>query len=74
MGVRPVGYRAAAFFARLYCPDIMMGFQTYEEVLDTQQAPKNKAQQLTDALKAEIAPAPVQTNSIADALKAELEG
>lgn len=68
-----LGYRAAAFFARLYCPDIMMGFQTYEEVLDTQQAPRNKAQQLTDALKAETTPKEEpKVNSIVEALRAEV--
>jgi hypothetical protein len=28
-------YRAAAFFGRLYAPEIMMGMQTMEEVKDT---------------------------------------
>lgn len=27
-------YRAAAFFGRLYAPDIMMGMQTHEEIID----------------------------------------
>jgi hypothetical protein len=27
-------YRAAAFFGRLYAPDILMGMQTAEEVMD----------------------------------------
>lgn len=27
-------YRAAAFFARVYCSDILLGYQTVEEVLD----------------------------------------
>ena len=70
-----LGYRAAAFFARLYCPDAMMGFQTYDEVMDAQQTPRTAAQRLTDAQKAEAAPQePQKTASIADALKAELEG
>jgi hypothetical protein len=29
-----IRYRAAAFFGRLYCPEITMGMQTKEEVLD----------------------------------------
>jgi len=29
-----IRYRAAAFFGRLYTPDIMMGMQTHEEVVD----------------------------------------
>lgn len=28
-------YRAATFFARVYCPDVLMGVQTVEEVKDT---------------------------------------
>jgi len=28
-------YRAAAFFGRLHCPDLLMGMQTIEEVVDT---------------------------------------
>ena len=32
-------YRAAAFFGRLYAPDIMMGMQTQEEVVDIQPIP-----------------------------------
>lgn len=27
-------YRAAAFFARVYCPDLLLGIPTYEEVQD----------------------------------------
>jgi hypothetical protein len=29
-----IRYRAAAFFSRLYCPEITMGMQTAEEVVD----------------------------------------
>jgi hypothetical protein len=29
-------YRSAAFFARIYAPDITLGMQTAEEVYDTQ--------------------------------------
>lgn len=29
-----IRYRSAAFFARLYCPEITMGMQTAEEVID----------------------------------------
>lgn len=45
-----LGYRAAAFFARMHCPEALMGLQTYEEVVDTQD-PQNNANQLTAALK-----------------------
>jgi hypothetical protein len=27
-------YRAASFFGRLYCPEMLMGFQSTEEVID----------------------------------------
>lgn len=29
-----LGYRAASFFARMYCPEAMMGIQTTDEVID----------------------------------------
>lgn len=35
-------YRAAAFFGRLYAPDILMGMQTAEEVYDVQAAPREE--------------------------------
>lgn len=44
-----LGYRAASFFARMYCPDALMGLQTYEEVIDTE--PRQNVSDLTDALK-----------------------
>lgn len=37
-----LAYRAAAFFARVYCPSAMMGFQTAEEVTDISNAEKTK--------------------------------
>ena len=48
-----LGYRAASFFARMYCPEALMGLQTYEEVIDAGTQPQTGAQKLTDALKAE---------------------
>lgn len=47
-----LGYRAASFFARMYCPEALMGLQTYEEVIDSQPA-QNSANDLTAALKGE---------------------
>lgn len=47
-----LGYRAASFFARMYCPEALMGLQTYEEVEDTQPR-QNGAADLTNALKEE---------------------
>lgn len=47
-----LAYRASAFFARVYCPEALMGVQTYDEVIDSQ--PKeNGAAELTAALKEE---------------------
>ena len=31
-----LGYRAASFFARMFCPEAMMGLQTTEEIYDAQ--------------------------------------
>lgn len=44
-----LAYRAAAFFARVYCPEALMGLQTYEEVIDVDKA--SVASNLTNALK-----------------------
>lgn len=48
-----LAYRASAFFARVHCPEAMMGVQVAEEVYDIEAAEKNKgkAYALTDALK-----------------------
>ena len=48
-----LGYRAASFFARLHCPEALMGLQTYEEVIDVESAKKNPATALTSDLKGE---------------------
>ena len=48
-----LAYRASAFFARVYCPEAMMGVQTAEEVYDADSAPINAAASLTAALKGE---------------------
>lgn len=37
-----LAYRAYAWFARVYCPEIMMGLQTTEEVYDVVDAPVEK--------------------------------
>lgn len=47
-----LGYRAASFFARMYCPEALLGLQTYEEVIDTEPQEKTTAQKLAEALKA----------------------
>lgn len=47
-----LGYRAASFFARMYCPEALMGLQTYEEVEDVDKTTM-RAEALTEALKKE---------------------
>ena len=49
-----LAYRASAFFARVYCPEAMMGVQTAEEVYDADSTPINAAASLTAALKGEM--------------------
>ena len=46
-----LGYRAASFFARMYCPEALMGLQTYEEVQDAEPRTQPTASDLTAALK-----------------------
>lgn len=41
-------YRAAAFFSRMYCPEVAMGLHTAEEVSDSYDAPPVSAQASTD--------------------------
>lgn len=43
-----LAYRASAFFARVYCPEALMGVQTYEEVEDIRG--NGKASELTNLL------------------------
>lgn len=43
-------YRAAAFFGRLYAPDIMMGMHAVEEIQDVTEKPEGIAK-LTEAVK-----------------------
>lgn len=45
-----LAYRASAFFARVYCPEALMGVQTADEVLDVSER-YSAAVDLTDALK-----------------------
>lgn len=48
-----LGYRAASFFARMHCPDAMMGLHTQDEVLESEVEPQNVSTRLTAALQAE---------------------
>ena len=47
-----LAYRASAFFARVYCPEALMGVQTAEEILDVSER-YSAAVDLTYALKEE---------------------
>lgn len=49
-----LGYRAASFFARMYCPDALLGLQTYEEVIDSDTRSAGGSS-LTDEINAESA-------------------
>lgn len=49
-----LAYRASAFFARVYCPESLMGIQTDDEIHDTMASSERKgATALTAALKEE---------------------
>ena len=49
-----LGYRAASFFARMFCPEAMMGLQTTEEIYDASPVVVTpSAQNLSDAILAE---------------------
>ncbi len=50
-------YRAAAFFGRLYAPDILMGMQSMEEVNDVYAAPEasDESKQVTTSLADKLA-------------------
>lgn len=47
-----LAYRAATFFARVYCPETLMGIQVQGEVEDSEPQP-NRAEQLTAAILGE---------------------
>lgn len=50
-----LGYRAAAFFARLHCPEALLGIQTAEEVEDVDSTrASTRARNLTDALRSGV--------------------
>lgn len=46
-----LAYRASAFFARVYCPEAMMGVQTSEEIYDADVVAVSPANELTQALQ-----------------------
>jgi hypothetical protein len=45
-------YRSAAFFGRLYAPDILMGMQTAEEVFDAVQVQTPTIEEVTELYEA----------------------
>lgn len=52
-----LAYRAGAFFARVHCPEAMMGVQTTEEVYDASENAKTTAASLTEQLQKRMAKA-----------------
>lgn len=48
-----LAYRASAFFARVYCPEALMGVHMDDEVYDDGYSPRETASKLTDELNAE---------------------
>jgi hypothetical protein len=58
-----LNYRAAAFFGRLYAPDILNGMQTVDEVTDAPESYKKESdavQALNDMAAREVVIQPVQ--------------
>ncbi len=43
-------YRAAAFFARAYCPDVLLGIQTADEIQDVKGYEQNESEAITVTL------------------------
>ena len=52
-----LAYRASAFFARVHCPEALMGVQTDVEIYDAELSEKSTAASLTDALNKRVAKA-----------------
>ena len=52
-----LGYRAAAFFARMHCPEALAGMQTREEVYDVDAASKANFSAVKQGLKERVAKA-----------------
>ena len=49
-------YRAAAFFGRLFCPEVLLGMMTKEELYDIDTPPPATISNLSDKLKSTIQP------------------
>jgi hypothetical protein len=69
-----IRYRAAAFWGRLYIPELLVGIQTEEEVVDVEPvtvrpaepAPKSAVEQLNAKIKQPVAE-PVEVVEASDA-------
>lgn len=48
-----LGYRAASFFAKMHCPEAMMGVQTSDEVYDSYAEPAKPSASLNDVINQE---------------------
>ncbi len=62
-------YRSAAFFGRLYCPEIMMGMQTTEEVIDvhgSQTQSNSPVERINQVITSTPVTAPVQNVQVED--------
>lgn len=57
-------YRAAVLFARAYCPEVLLGFQTVEELEDVRAAERPAPSQLVATLNAEIAAASTPRDAV----------
>lgn len=49
-----LAYRASAFFARVYCPEALMGVHIDDEVYDAERPVRKAASKLTDELNSEV--------------------
>jgi hypothetical protein len=68
-----LGYRAASFFARMYCPEAMMGLQTTEEIYDASPVESKPAENLAAAIQAEEAEPDKKSSSKKSAKKTTLK-
>ena len=53
-------YRAAAFFCRTYCPEVMFGLQTKEEVIDVEAVQQTESRFASDTAEPTPPPPPPQ--------------
>jgi hypothetical protein len=67
-----ITYRAAAFFARKYCPEVMFGYYTTDEIRDISGAPQNQEPIQVQPINTITTTAQIETNGkdISDNLEA----